>query len=773
MSRRAYAQLVLKVAVLGPLEVTRDGERVPVPRGKTSELVVRLALEAGTPISADRLVDDLWTAGGRSTRRNTLQSKIVMLRKAFGDPSVISSHGGGYALAIEPSDVDAVAALDGVVTASGLLDAGDDRGAADLCASTLNLYRGDPLEDAGDGEWVDAHRVRLEEARTKLMEIHFTARLRLGDVGDVIGELEAAVATYPFQESLWELLITALYRAGRQADALATYQRVRNQLADELGLDPRPQLQELEQRILTQDASLDLASRSAGGVVVAPAPGNLPSMTSELIGRETEVAALADLLADQRLVEVVGPGGVGKTAVAIAVGRRLGLSTEGAADLKGGIWLARLEAATTPNDVVDVLVSAVDGPGSEEALLERLKSTSTLVILDNCEHVLDAAAALAVRLLDAAPGLRILCTSQIPLDVDGEVVFELAPLALPDAVELFTHRATARRVNNTANADDDVLGLCRSLDGLPLAIELAAARTKTLSVEEITRRLEDRFVVLNDPTSRRPERRRSLKSTIRWSYDLLFPDDQRGLWALAAFAGGAPLPAVEFVLEALDVPAAAAIDVVGRLVSRSLVIVDDPGAFPASTDPSGQQTPLGSIPASRQHPGVRARRHDRRRAGRSSQGRTRCLVRRGGRLLHRRRARRSPSRAPVVRSHRAREHRRRADLGRRSRPVARAGHGQRVRVGLGCPRRQQGCATDPEGTRRLLAPLLTRGTGLRHFSSRPGSKPRSVISTWRATTSRSPPTWPTRRATPICRRVAPTTLPTSSPTTASSVERSS
>ena len=389
MSRRAYAQLVLKVAVLGPLEVTRDGQHVPVPRGKTSELVVRLALEAGTPIRADRLVDDLWTAGGRSTRRNTLQSKIAMLRRAFGDPSVIASRDGGYALAIEPSDVDAVAALGVVVTASGLLDAGDDRGAADLCASTLKLYRGQLLQSAGDGEWVDPHRVRLEEARVKLLEIQFTARLRLGDVADVIGELEAAVATYPFQESLWELLITALYRAGRQADALATYQRVREQLAGELGLDPRPQLQELEQRILTQDASLDLTSRTAGRVQAAPA-GNLPSLTAELVGRETEVAALSDLLAGERLVEIVGLGGIGKTAVAIAVGRRLLGSTSDGADVSGGIWLARLETAATPSDVVDVLISAVDGPGGEQALFERLKSSSALVILDNCEHVIDA-----------------------------------------------------------------------------------------------------------------------------------------------------------------------------------------------------------------------------------------------------------------------------------------------------------------------------------------------------------------------------------------------
>jgi predicted ATPase len=281
---------------------------------------------------------------------------------------------------------------------------------------------------------------------------------------------------------------------------------------------------------------------------------------------------VSDLLTSARLVEIVGPGGVGKTAVAIATGRALSSSDEVA---PGGVWLARLETAATADDVVDTLVAALN-VGGEAALFERLKSGPALVILDNCEHVIDAAAALAVRLLDAAPVLRILCTSQVPLDVDGEIVFELAPLTLSDAVELFGRRASARRTRRTASeADDAVEDLCRSLDGLPLAIELAAARTKTLSIEEITRRLDDRFNVLSDPTSRRPERRRALKATIRWSYDLLFPDDQRGLWALAAFSGGAPLHAVEFVLEALDVPAAAAIDVVGRLASRSLVIVDD------------------------------------------------------------------------------------------------------------------------------------------------------------------------------------------------------
>jgi predicted ATPase/DNA-binding SARP family transcriptional activator len=564
--------------VLGPLEVKRRGQLVPVPDGKASELLVRLALEPGVPVSADRLLDDLW-AGAVGARRNTLQSKISRLRRALGDSGVIASRNGGYCLAAQPCEVDALTVMANTVTASRLLDAGDDRGAADLCTSTLKLYRGDVLQAAGDGAWVDRHRAQFEGARATLLEIQLSSRLRLGDVGTVIGELEAAVAMYPFHEGLWELLIIGLYRAGRQADALAVYKRVRSSLADELGLDPGARLQQLEQQILTQDPFLGPPPHRGPSHQENPPLGNLPSMSVELVGREKDVTALAGLLADHRLVEIVGPGGVGKTAAAIATGRRLA-TAEGVV----GVWLARLETAVTAADVLDTVVGAFDVPGGEDALFERLRGTAGLVILDNCEHLLDDAAAVAVRLLDAAPGVRVLCTSQVPLEVDGEAVFELEPLPLSDAVELFTRRAAAQRAHSaTSEGGDAVLDLCRALDGLPLAIELAAARTRTLSIEEITRRLDERFVLLNDPTSRKPERRRSLRSTIRWSYELLFPDDQRGLWALATFAGGASLPAVEFVLDALDVPAAAAIDVVGRLVSRSLVIVDENGvSLPAA-----------------------------------------------------------------------------------------------------------------------------------------------------------------------------------------------
>ncbi len=557
---------MLSISVLGPVEITREGRPVAVPGGKTSELLVRLALDAGTLVRTERLVEDLWADDAVRTTRNTLQSKVAKLRRAFGDAAVLVSGDGGYTLAVDPDDVDALAVLRQTAAASGLLDTGDDQGAADLSASTLTRFRGEVLPGAGDGDWVRPHRARLEAARLQLLETGLSARVRSGGAGDVIGDLEAAVVAHPFQERLWVLLITALYRSGRQADALAACRRVRNLLVDELGLEPGPDVQQLEHQILEHDAALD----TAGAATIA-AEGNLPSLSSDLVGRDGVVTEVAELLAIRRLVEIVGPGGVGKTAVAIATGRTLRPA--------GGVWLARLEMATEPVDVVDTLIAALHVTGGETALVERLRRSDTILILDNCEHVIDAAADLAARLLDAAPGLRILGTSQVPLEIDGEAVLELAPLPLADAVELFTRRATAQRARRVLGHEEEAVHeLCRALDGLPLAIELAAARTRTLSVEDITRRLDDRFDVLRDPTSRKPERRRALGATIRWSYDLLFPDDQRGLWALATFPGGAPLGAVEFLLDALAVPAPAAIDVVGRLASRSLVIVDDDSA---------------------------------------------------------------------------------------------------------------------------------------------------------------------------------------------------
>jgi predicted ATPase/DNA-binding SARP family transcriptional activator len=567
---------VLTVSVLGPVEIRRDGELVAVPAGKSTEVLVRLALDAGVPVRTERLIEDLW-ADATGTAKNTLQSKISQLRRALGAPGALVSRNGGYLLDVPPDAVDARRVEGLAAAASARRRAGDPTGAVTAASDGLALFRGDVLVDAGDGEWLRAPRARLEEVRLGLLEDQLAARVDLGAGGDVIGALEDLVHQHPLREGLWASLITALYRAGRQADALAAYTRVREALIDELGIEPGPELRLLEAQVLQQSASLTVPpsdGRAAGGgspALERGTPGrtsNLPALTSDLIGRDREVADLQDLLDRRRLVTVVGPAGVGKTRAAIEVAR--------AASAGVATWLVRLDAADAGTSIPQMVAEVLQLAGGEAMLLERVATTEMLIVLDNCEHVIDAVADLVGRLLDASTQLRVLATSQRPLGLDGEAVFALEPLSAADSVALFAARAEEMRSRFVLDADTApaVAEVCDALDGLPLAIELAAARVKSLSVREIARRLDDRFALLQDPTSRRPERRRGLASAIAWSYDLLFPDDQRGLWALACFAGGAPLAAAEHVLGALGVPPASAVDVVGRLVDRSLVSVE-------------------------------------------------------------------------------------------------------------------------------------------------------------------------------------------------------
>jgi predicted ATPase/DNA-binding SARP family transcriptional activator len=554
---------MLSITVLGPVEVRRDGAVLPLPSGKTTEVLVRLAIDAGAPVRADRLIDDLWADVAATTGRNTLQSKVSQLRRALGVPGVITSGPGGYALDVEPGRVDALRVVTLATTASDLRQGGDLAAAAELSAEALALFRGDVLVDAGDGPWLQPHRARLEEVRLGLLEDHFAARVELGAGGDVTGQLEALVQLHPLREGLWHSLITALYRNGRQADALAAYGRVRDILAEELGLDPGRELQALEASVLRQVPwSAAAPARQPAGH--QPPVGNLPRLSSPLIGRTSELDVLGAQLEQDALVTLTGPAGVGKTRLAIELARQAAASD--------GVWLIRLDAADATTNLLQAVAETMHLPG-ERMLLERLAGSECLLVLDNCEHVAGPAADLASALLDAAPRLTVLATSQLPLGLDGESVYPLEPLPITESVQLFTHRAT--EIRRQFVLDDDtapvVEQLCQALDGLPLAIELAAARVRPLSVREIARRLDDRFGLLQDPTSRGPERRRVLAAAIAWSYELLFPDDQRGLQALSCFAGGAPLPAVESVLAVLGVPQPSALDVISRLADRSLV----------------------------------------------------------------------------------------------------------------------------------------------------------------------------------------------------------
>jgi predicted ATPase/DNA-binding SARP family transcriptional activator len=559
---------MLIVGVLGPLEVWRDGRPLWVPSGKTTEVLVRLALDAGQFVSAERLIDDLWGEAAAGTAKNTLQSKVSQLRRALGDPALVSSGRGGYILALDPDGVDALRVVSLAAIASAARRSGDAAAALEAATEALALFRGEILADAGDGDWVHPHRAHLDEVRLGLVEDQAAARVDLGAGTEVIAELEWLVGQHPLREGLWSSLIIALYRAGRQADALAAGQRVRQLLVEELGIEPGETLRDLEVQILRQSSALDAAPPAGGTADPVLVVGNLPTLSTPLVGRAGDLTAIGGLLGDSRLVTLAGPAGIGKTRIALEAVRSLHPA--------GGVWLIRLEAADATSSIQRLVAETLQLTGGEQTLLDRLTGAETVLVLDNCEHVLDGVADLATRLLDHAPPLRIVATSQAPLGVDGEATYVLEPLPLSDSAALFADRAA--RVRRRFALDDDttatVQALCRSLDGLPLAIELAAARVKSLSVQEIAQRLDDRFSLLQDPTSRRPARRRALAAAIAWSYDLLFPDDQRGLWALSCFSGGATLGAAEHVLTALGVPGSTAIDVLGRLADRSMVSVE-------------------------------------------------------------------------------------------------------------------------------------------------------------------------------------------------------
>jgi predicted ATPase/DNA-binding SARP family transcriptional activator len=553
---------VLDVSVLGRVEVRRDGVPTAVPRGLATELLIRLALDAGRPVRAERLIDELWPARS-GVRPNTLQAKVSLLRRTLGDPAALTAGSAGYTLVVDPDRVDAVRALRLAAEGAALLADGRAEAAVAACREALELFAEEVLPAAGGAAWVLPHRIRLEEARLRLQEDELAGRLATGASGELVGELETLVARHPLRERRWALLITALYRAGRQSDALAASRRVARILAHELGIDPGPELAALVQQVLRHDPAITTPATPGRA-----SRGNLPRRPSPIVGRTDDLATLRGALRGARLVTVVGPAGVGKT--------RLALEVAGQDTAPDGVWLVRLEGVRTAEDIPVAVADAVPGvDGTRRDLAADLRSMQLLLVLDNCEHLAEPVAVLLAALLDAAPRVRVLATSQRALGVDGELVHRLGPLPEADAVTLFTQRAAERPTSADLTGDNAaVADLCRALDCLPLAIELAAARTRILTVPEIARRLDDRFPLLADPTSTRPARRRTLAAALSWSYDLLFPDDQRGLWALAPFPGGATLPAVEHVLPALGVPVGSALDVVDRLVDRSLVTVD-------------------------------------------------------------------------------------------------------------------------------------------------------------------------------------------------------
>ncbi|NJP31077.1 BTAD domain-containing putative transcriptional regulator [Micromonospora thermarum] len=575
----------MRFGVLGPLAVTTDaGDPVTVPGAKVRALLADLLANRNRVVSTDRLIDDVWGDAPPANPAGALQVRVSQLRKALDDAEpgardLVESRAPGYVLRTDAVDADRFVELAAADDAASLTEA-------------LRLWRGEPYADVADEEWVRAEATRLAEARLVVQEKLAAARLAGGEHALVVADLAALVARYPQREGLRALHLRALYAAGRQSEALESYADLRRRLADELGLDPGPELVALHRRILDQDETLKSAPVRAGLPTSTDAGrpaarAGLPAPLDELVGRAGALAELRELVPGRRLLTLVGPGGVGKTRLATEVAR--GQSFPDGTHLvdltalpPGGSGVAELVRAA-----LDVREVAGANVAADDHVVTALRHRRALLVLDNCEHVIEPAAAMVARLLREAPGVRVLATSREPLGLAGETLWEVRPLPVPAedtdveavrrsaAARLFAARAAARQRDfrldeRTAPA---VAQLCRRLDGLPLALELAATRVRALGVDGLVARLDDRFRLLSTGQRDVPERQRTLTAVIGWSWDLLADDERAVLARLAVHHDGCTLEAAEAVCDA-DV------DVLARLVDRSLVVLDESGVEP-------------------------------------------------------------------------------------------------------------------------------------------------------------------------------------------------
>ena len=440
----------MEVRFFGEFEAMEGGVPVPVRGTKQRAVLALLALQRGGPVSADRLIEALWGNRQVANAANALQAQIGQLRRTLGATAIVTSE-AGYALDVGPDDLDAARFEQLVAKGRHLLDEGDIAQASSTLGEALQLRRGEPLVEFAYAGFADTERAHLDELALVATEARAEAGLALGRHGELVGELEALCREHPLRERLWELLMVALYRSGRQAEALRAYTEAHDRLVDEVGIDPGPALRELEGRILAQDPLLAPPGRASPQAVTAPvATGNLRQQLSSFVGRQIELEELAEAVRCSRLVTLVGPGGVGKTRLAVEAAGRL------REEHRDGAWLVELASITEAEGVAPAVAgalgagaAALGGPGppasTVEMIVRYLAGQSLVVVLDNCEHVVDQAAVVADALVGALPGLRLIATSREPLGVPGEVLVPVGTLAPPAAVELFVDRARAVR----------------------------------------------------------------------------------------------------------------------------------------------------------------------------------------------------------------------------------------------------------------------------------------------------------------------------------------
>jgi predicted ATPase/DNA-binding SARP family transcriptional activator len=523
--------------MLGPLEVRRDGKPVTIPGRKARALLALLLLRANEVVSRERLIDGLWSDAAPDRAANALQVHVHTLRKSLGADR-ITTEGTGYRVRVDPDELD-------LHRFERLVGGGRHREA-------LELWRGTPLAGLDEEPFARREAERLEESRVEAIEARIADDLAAGRTTGLVGELELLLAEHPYRESLHGHLMRALHAAGRQADALDAYVRARQLLSDELGLEPGAELRELQTRILRGEASPAPASRTV----------DLPLPPTPLVGRELEQAAVAALLRrdDVRLLTLTGPGGTGKTRLALAAARALG--EEGLP-----VTFVDLAPLAEPDQVlpaIGVALGLADDPAGTplETLVTALRERELLLVVDNLEHVLDAAPAFS-ELLAQAPRLRLLGTSRAPLRLAAEHEYRVPPLARAESARLFAERGRAAGVEV---ADDALLDeVCASLDDLPLALELAAARLRLFSLPALRERLDRRLELLTTGSRDVPERHRTLRATIDWSVALLAPGERDAFVRLAPFAGS-------FALDDAEAVTGATLDELAALVDAGLVL---------------------------------------------------------------------------------------------------------------------------------------------------------------------------------------------------------
>ena len=575
----------VNIRLLGRFDVVVDGAALPLGGPRQRAVLAVLAVQANELVSTDRLVEDVWGGEPPATAVVTVQRYLSHLRRSLdGLPVTIETRRPGYLLALDPELVDARRFERMVDEGRRHLSAGAVEQAAIVLRAALGLWQGEPLADFSYEPFARIESTRLEELRWSAVELRMEADLACGRHRDLVPELEALVAAHPLREAYRGQLMRALHSSGRRADALRVYAEGRRVLGEELGLDPSTELRHLEQAILLQDPSVKTTPplRTTGSV------GRLPVELTSFVGRSSEVQQVADLVSRSRLVTLTGVGGSGKSRLALRVATALAPSSA------NGAWLVELGAVLDPAVVPRVVARALgvrEEPDRDivDGLLDALQKQHCVVVVDGVEHLLDAVAPLVEHILSHTTGVRILVTSREILDIPGEVVFHVPTLSVPDArsdvatldavadfdsVRLFLERAASTDTGFRATDDDaaTVAEVCKRLDGLPLALELAAARIDVLSLRQLADRLDNRFEVLNGGRRTAPPRHRTLRATIAWSYDLL-DDHERLLFdRLSVFAGSFTVDTVGAVCAGDGLESAEVFHLLSRLVRQSLVV---------------------------------------------------------------------------------------------------------------------------------------------------------------------------------------------------------